>query len=306
MVVELIVQISTIVALVLALWQTWSSTRQARVMRDLIENKYNELHSLYDALHNMLSEDRNLLIETSKQINTQVEQQRCLLEAAQNQTLNIQAQLEYIGEIRDSLSTKFLGRFTDFFPHVISLIEMAKTEIIICSNFPSMGVFSMPDEYMQYRQIIERKIFEKKTVELIFTNKDIRLVVAGEQFREDGVEWDQWKNDNKKLLTRFLERYARHMEFDSVSREVFMDIIEKIDEGLLQREFADAQPMQIADKMFMYFWMVDGRNAIFSISPNTDRRGSYGFSTSDDTLLTALSDMRMRYRRGSLRDSTSS
>lgn len=285
--------ILNIAAFVLALWQTYKAHASTREANALLE-KFNEMQINHSR---RFKEQQVLLDKANNQVIEQGAKQTTLLAAATSQTQQIEDQLSQIKEIRQSLSTKFIGRFNEYFPAVADLIETAQNEIVIFCDFPGLGIFSLPNDFVKYRQAIERKCVENKNfrVEITILNEERRLRTMDMEFKKEGVEWDNWKTLKKDLLDQFFYRYDKNLNLESLSRTDFINILESLDKELLENAFSRAECVEIDSEPAIYFWLVDGKTAILAVTPYVEDATSYGFSTTDLKLIAALREISTRY-----------
>ncbi|HZT35029.1 MAG TPA: hypothetical protein VFA15_03845 [Nitrososphaera sp.] len=281
------------VAFLLAVVQTYKAFAQTREARQLLET----LDVMKTGLAKQLNEHEALLEQANLQVIEQGQRQQDLLLASSSQTEQIQIQLNHLEEIRQALTTRFIGRFTEYFPTVVSIIENAEKEIIVFCDFAAVGCFSCPEDHLRYRQAIEGKLFKGIRTEFTILNKAMRHKVARVEFSKEGNDWDEWKYLNREKIDKFLFYYNLSLTFEALSKETFLDLLEAIEESLLRQSFARANLKEIESEMTIYFWLVDERIAVLAVAPFTDDIGTYGFLTSDHKLLSALKGMSYRYHR---------
>lgn len=204
-----------------------------------------------------------------------------------------------LDDVRRSLSTRYIGQFPEFFPEIVSLLKSAKREIVIFCDFPAYACFSDPHTFLEYQHTLQRKA-QHEEVRVIFTclGSTYRSKGVQDQFFSSSQEWDEWKRDPniEKRLCHFLSFRRGVPTIDELGMDQFLELLERIEQRTLEETFASAQVREIDAYIPVYFWLVDGMNAVFAIP--ADKTLEYGFSTTDQKLISALVLMRDQYHRG--------
>lgn len=216
-------------------------------------------------------------------------------EAKRMQT-HLEKQLRQLAGIHEALTTRFIGAFPEYIPHIISLLEGAERELIIFCDLPAYGSFTSHDNHIKYRQTIERKIFDGKNVELTFLNKGWRDRVLDEQFHFEGNEWESWKVEKEKLLDEFLAHYGSDHKRNELTKEGFSQIVDRLNNRLLSEEFLN-KAKEVGAFMPLLFWLIDDKEAVFAIPVYKRDVATLGFRTSDQSLIEAFKEMSKRYRQ---------
>lgn len=199
-------------------------------------------------------------------------------------------------EIQHSLSTRYIGQFPEYFPEILTLVGRAKREIAIFVDLAGYCSFTDPKTFFSYRQTIERKIKQEDVlVSITCYTEDRRKKLFDEQFFRAGEDWDQLKKSSEKTLRTFLQAHNLDKGFDSLSKEDFVKLLESDERRFLSDTFAGATTHGIDAHIPLYFWLVDGVSAIFTIPSLSETTLEYGFATTDQKLIAALRDMRNRY-----------
>ncbi|MGZ5445138.1 MAG: hypothetical protein ACXW5U_15900 [Thermoanaerobaculia bacterium] len=209
----------------------------------------------------------------------------------------LRAALSELANVQLALSTRYLGKFPRFLRNIVDEISGAAESVVIFCDFPAYGCFSDPRVALEYRQVLERKAADGLRIELTCLDAALRRRYEREQFTED--TWQRWQSDARATsrIAEFL-RKRRAADGSDLSLETFMKELEGIDESYLRDVFA-GHVREMSVDIPMYFWIVDGRSAIFAISAMSDTDGweEYGFITADHALIQALQEMRTRYRK---------
>lgn len=214
--------------------------------------------------------------------------------------LEIRSTAKRLDEVRRSLSTRYIGQFPEYVPEIVSLLRRAKRQIVIFCDFPSYASYTDPDTWLDYKQTLERKIQQEEVkVAITFLNQSRRSRAVQEQFFDGCQDWNGWKSEptNIKRLQRFLSTRSQAPSIARLTKEDFMSLVEEFDQRTLRETFAGAELWQIDSYIPLFFWLVDGMTAVFAIPGSVERAVEYGFSTTDQKLISAFVDMRQHYHR---------
>lgn len=205
-----------------------------------------------------------------------------------------------VKELEGQLSTQELGKFPDFMPEIVSLLEGAKQRIVICCDHPAYGVFSNPRSYEDYVQVIRTKIRQDISVSLLCNDTRRRKELHATQIQTQG-NWRTWQR--KRRMRSFLlehgailEKRLRHRVWPELIKEdEFLEVLAHTDERALSDVF-DGIPVEdkvTTDQVLpLYFWMVDGAandaKAVFALAPLAKGALEVGFRTENPGLIRAL------------------
>jgi hypothetical protein len=216
---------------------------------------------------------------------------------ARKQTKNLE-------QIQGSLSTRYIGDLTRYYPEVISLIENAKKSIIILCDYPAYGCFTNSIHWRSYYNVLVNKKVEGK-VRIIFTCPEATVrheTDENEYFpKATEEEWSNWKieDKNREQLRMFLlntpdknQQNIGHSTvekfIDDLSREGFLEMLQLADRWMLQNCFVEEEGNFIKNTPPIDFWIVDGMSAIFALTDYDAGMSRYGFKTTDQKLIDAL------------------
>lgn len=223
---------------------------------------------------------------------------RDLIREARSQGSEAKGHTLALQEVKASLTTRYLGPFPQYMPDIIAVVGGAKEKLVICCDFPAYGRFADPTRWLEYEQAIERKIHSGIRVSLTCLDADCRVKFNSEQFSKEIGEWDDWKRSKlgEASLKELIDYYGDRGEtIDTLSRERFQELLEKSDQRMLAGPFGRAERREIHDLMPIYFWLADGRSAVFSIPSFAGKVTEYGFITFDQKLISAFEEMVGRY-----------
>lgn len=199
-------------------------------------------------------------------------------------------------------STRYLNEFPYFLTNIKALITRATLSIDVFCDFPAYGCFSSPDEYIEYRQELEKILARTDIkVRLVTYGKEARKQAAELQFQNPLAEWDAYRKQNADKIRRLIGK--RDCGLDSFEKDTFLELMERRDVDFLQSVRKAAKESGAADKLEIYevtgklpmhIWVVDGREAVFSIlsaDANSVLTPEYGFTTQDPSLVSALTKL---------------
>ena len=200
---------------------------------------------------------------------------------------------ERVRTVQESLSTRFLGTFPSFVKDIVDLVNSAETDILIQCDFPGYATLSDPVNALGYRYALERQRERGIKISLTCFDAVARKRYLSEQY--PAGDWGTWAKAEPKrqLLHRFIRAYGDETVGEEVTLEQFFAANEAADSQLLKQVF-DGCAQQTPLAMPIYFWIVDGKSAIFAI-PTLTKVVEYGFKTSDPKLIQALTELRSRY-----------
>lgn len=211
------------------------------------------------------------------------------------QTQNMNHQGNQLERILSSASTLYLGCFPTYVTHIIDLINQAQVSIIIVCDFPTYAMTSSFDAWLAYKHALERAANRGCIVTCTCLNEDRRHTSNVNQYeRQTDADWSTWKHANQSQLCKIV--HPPHLLPD-LTLEEFIDILECVDKQILAdyRKPAHDRALETQLDLPLYFWLVDGREAIFAVPSGSHGGTDYGFRTSDHALVRALGEIGTRY-----------
>lgn len=119
------------------------------------------------------------------------------------------------------------------------------------------------------------------------------------QFRKALSNWDEWKQEsnNEIQLRNYLEvpHRKQHHHIGTLTFDQLTKLLEEDDQEMLRKSLAGAERHETNENIPLSFWMIDKKEAIFSIRGDPDTPMEYLFYTTDSKLLTAFQDMMKGY-----------
>lgn len=213
----------------------------------------------------------------------------------QAQALMAKSALE---DMERAISTRYLTHFPLYFSEIVTLVGEAKEKIEVFCDFPAYGSFSSHKHFLAYRFQLQTKLEEGVDVEITCLCRERRLDLAREQFLGGDSEWEKKKRsgDFHLHLVSFLETHGRLSELEGLDIDGFLRLVEEEDQLTLS-DLSKAKVNQITTHIPIYFWLIDNKKAIFTISSLSEKEIEHGFVTIDQRLISALSTMKRRYDR---------
>lgn len=199
-------------------------------------------------------------------------------------------------DLEAQLSTKRLEVFPNFMPAIVDLLKSATEEIVICCDHPAYAVFSDAKAHEDYRSAIRGRIDKGIPVSLLCNNPH-----RGAELRKAQIElqggWEEVRRDPRML--DFIGRNGDgQVDREAISEGRFIEMLEAADAKVLAKVFGVTGSEVFTDQVLpLYFWMVDGRKAVFALAALTRGALEVGFATEDPGLTGALQGIFRRYQQ---------
>lgn len=209
-------------------------------------------------------------------------------------------QAESLGNIKDSLSTRFIDQFPGYTSEILSLIKKAKSKITIVCDVPGFAGLSDPGFWLEYRQELERKLTNGISVDIICYGEEKCRSIYIEQFSDAKFNWEEWKKnkDNFSKLSKYLK--IKGFKDQSPNEITYIDFENLLvsDKQAIEYHFQQANIIECNVELTTFFWIADNKQAVFAFpAGGTKKQGyfTYGFTTSDPRLISALISLKQRY-----------
>ena len=209
---------------------------------------------------------------------------------ASNQTKKLQDHSESLGNIANSLSTRYIGKHPEYLSLVNEAIKNAKSEVMIVNSQPCTSYFSNHGLWLDYKQIIQRKSFDGVEVSLICMDETRRREILFLQFPKTEGEWKIWSKLNEAKIEEFLTHSFPDVSAKSLDKDIFADLLIKTQNKVLadSHAFIGVKKREISHITSVEVWIVDQEIAILSILTLPGKDVSHGFQTTDKRLVSAL------------------
>lgn len=208
------------------------------------------------------------------------------------------SQTEALAEVRDSLTTKYLGQFPAANDAIAGLLAQAKSRVDLFFDIPGYGLLSNYEAWWAMKQAFETKIkVDRLPTSVALYSPARRQHVVQEQFLIEEVEFRKWVDDpvRKAKLIDYLAMFAPDDSVESIDRARYLAITEHAQAEAERQIFDGVEVRQIDEMIPLYFWMIDRREAIFAIPAFAPNASEHLFSTSDKAMIDAFLQMRDRY-----------
>lgn len=193
------------------------------------------------------------------------------------------------------ISTRYLDTFPDYLAEIAELLGRAKKSIVICSDFPAYGRFSNYHAFIDYEAILIKKRAAGVSIDMTCLSRKQRAIAIEHQFRN---EFAKKSGVFIRNLTGFLQAYGEaEDEALTIGLARFKELAEKSNSHMLNDTLNGHDYCEVKQPIHIFFWLVDGREAIFSIPSHSEKALEQGFYTCDGRLIEALKLMRHRYQK---------
>lgn len=216
---------------------------------------------------------------------------------AVEQTDQLAGHEQRLASIWRSLSTRYLGQFPLYTSEIAELLERAKQDVTIFCDLPGYGVFSDRSSWLRIQHVIQRKIQDGVKFDVTVYSERQRETIIREQMdqREGGVENWLRSDEAEPYLLAFVRNYGGMESLEEITPEVYLRVSLQAHQQIALETFRGSKVKEVDDKMPLYFWMIDGREAIISIPIFIGESTEHGFRTSDQSFIAALVDLKKKY-----------
>ncbi len=214
------------------------------------------------------------------------------------QSFSAKAHTIELQDIKDSMSTRYLGEYPDFIPQISEVISKAKYEVSIVNSVVTTGIFSFRTGWLEYRTTIEKLLDKGKTVNIMMLNKERRQKFEDEQFPNTAEKWEAWKVEpkNKTKIEVFLKHYYPDASFNTLTKALFIEILDDVHNNSLKQSFVAANIVELDEHIPINIWIVDNKQAIFTVPITINGYTDKGFITSDARLIESFNGIIERYK----------
>lgn len=203
------------------------------------------------------------------------------------QLIKANKQTSVLTNIKKSITTRYIDEFPYYFPQIISMLAEAKTSIVIACDLPCYASFSDRINWIDYKHILETKAHKSISINMLYYNESLRNFLLMEQYSEIRTNWDIWKDDinNKNKVLQYLKSMNSKATINSFRFTDFLELLEKENTETIKTFSNHIKMQEIDTNMPIFFWIIDGKQAIFAIPSNSKNFKTYGFITSDPRLI---------------------
>ncbi len=222
---------------------------------------------------------------------------------------DLRNQGELMDRISQSVSTKVIGPFPEYLETLSEILAGAKSSLCIVCPYPEHACFSCPDHYPAYEAALMAALRNSDmSVSMSVTTGELRLKHDREQFHVAHDKWDNWVKDNRTKLDLYYNRHSgtatnvqKLSSIDGLkSAEDWHRFQEACEQAALARwKDADGkfELTECSEIMPIFIWIVDGKEAVFTIMGYDENGLGYAVHTLDKGLVDALKSLCDRYNR---------
>ena len=193
-----------------------------------------------------------------------------------------------LSELREEVETHYLGRFPELLGDIVELLKDAEESITIFCDLPAYGLVSAPQDFSGYLQAIESKAREPGCrVRMLHLSDGGRRASLEIQF----FDWTtSLRNPNVARFggQRWGASDSDHESFIQLVRQEQVRVLKELDS-------AGAVTLDTDQLMPLYFWIVDGKKAVFALTEFDADAHEVGFQTSSTRMIKALEGIFIRY-----------
>ena len=201
-------------------------------------------------------------------------------------------QADALGVITASVSTRFIGRFPEFVPDIARLIDSAKESVSILVDLPAYGLTSNIEGWHEMEEALRRQSRSGKRVSItLYTEAERRRILEDQSNHRPFLENPEVRQALGRILK--LEDDARSVEELDESDVIRLCLARH--KNVVRESFSHVTSTK--EKLPIYCWVVDQREAIFAIPIFAGDSTEYGFRTSDGQLVAALLQMQERVKK---------
>lgn len=209
------------------------------------------------------------------------------LMAARQQTTDLKL-------ISNSLSTRYLGQFPDYFPDVIDVIKSANKELKVVCTIPIHGVYSKRDGWLGTKHELENAENRGVSVFCVFADRTNREDFLKRQFPNAVAQWSTFRTNNLQKIEIFLKSHGSGT-IDALSSNGFFDLFDKAAATELNTTYKSATVKEVAYRPSVYMWIADEKSAVFAISSTAPAFFAEAFRTTDTKLIQSLVRLHREY-----------
>jgi hypothetical protein len=208
---------------------------------------------------------------------------------------HLRRQVRHLDEIRTWLPTQPIGVFPSYLHNIADLVKRARESIVIMCDYPAYGVFSDPDAYFNYSRELADKLHMRKLVSLTCLDDAWRTTGTRAEFSKHLPGWNRWRRKEVRNIRELLHRHnCDEARAATVTIDEIVELLRVDDARMLENTFLTADVKTVSDTLPLYFWLIDGKEAIFAIPSFSDRAIERGFFTHDPDLIAGLLDIHSR------------
>jgi len=200
--------------------------------------------------------------------------------------------------ISHSITTRFLGEMPDYLGAITKIVKESQHEIDICCSSITHGILSDHIAWTDFRFAIADRLNHGIKVRIIAGNEEVRRLIHRSQFEQAYNDWGEWLRQSSPLVSRtrqFINHYSTITALECHTPETFKKDVLALSRQAIHEWFKIAEITEIDNYVPVYYWIVDGTQAVFAIGSIASRSTIQGFLTSDLGLITSLQRIKDSY-----------
>jgi hypothetical protein len=204
------------------------------------------------------------------------------------------AVLDGLKEVGESLTTHRVGESPHYIDSVTKLVRSAKTSLKITTIFPSIGVYTLPAEWVHLESALRECQSRNVRIELLLATRQARKQALKTQFSAAIADWNEWSKQpaNDEKLRFFAKRYE-YGRYPFEDSNAFIEFSLDVQDKVLKDTYWSASVQETDTFVPLLSWVADSSEAFFAIA-NIEGRNT-GFSTRDQNLIRSFESVRGRY-----------
>jgi hypothetical protein len=192
-----------------------------------------------------------------------------------------------LDDVIKALPTRYLGEFPRFLADIIQLIEASNNTLTISCDFPGYAKFSELLRADDYQNALAGAAQRIKHIDVQCLHLAARRTHRLRQFPDDN-----WVRSHSSQVSSYLKHV--HAGSQELTHENLINELDNRDAKALTENPAFNAVYSVSDHMPVYFWIADGKEAVFAIQVSA-KSSEYGFHTSDAQLINGLLAIQDRY-----------
>lgn len=195
-----------------------------------------------------------------------------------------------ITDLKGEVETHYLGDFPDFIPQIVEILGEATEEVKVFCDMPAYGVVSDPRGFRRYTRTIEDRTEEGVVVRMLHLDGPGQAATREIEFSDP---WEKLSKEERVI--NFLDKSRVKLDGGDPKND-FLALVEKRQANALKSfEEAGVDADQTDLIMPLYFWIVDGRKAVFALTEFSENAHEAGFWTRSEKLIRAMEGIFERY-----------
>lgn len=166
-------------------------------------------------------------------------------------------------------------------------------------DLPGYGVFSNRSAWLQIQQVVQRKTQDGLDLDVTVYDEQRRQEIITEQMEQEGTGFESWlrSEDTREDLAAFAKDYGGLTDLADLDATRYVELSLQAHRQILVEAFRGVSVKEVTADIPLYFWMIDGEEAIISIPIFSGESTEHGFRTSDRSFIAALLELKRKYMR---------